>query len=134
MCAVDTADCSASHCCRGVWDVNMAPIVRYDRCVYSGWYLRTSRSGSFGLISVSLYSPFSIPNLDVNTQGPVVGLKARSLLPSCHFELQDSDYISGARRNPELRGPNGAPPGSTLDPMTRVVEFHVVGVGAGALQ
>ena len=77
---------------------------------------------------------FSIPNLDKDVQGPVIGLRARSLMPYCHFELTDSDYISGARRNPELRGPNGAPPGSNLDPMTRVLEFDVVGMGVQAIK
>ena len=57
----------------------------------------------------------------------MLGLKARSLLPYCHFELQDSDYIKGARRNPEMRGPRGAPAGTTLDPNTRVIEFNAVG-------
>ena len=68
-----------------------------------------------------------IPNLEGGKQGPVLGVKARSLLPYCHFELQDSDYIRGARRNPELRGPRGAPAGTTLDPNTRVIEFDAVG-------
>jgi len=67
--------------------------------------------------------------LEEGKQGPVIGLTAKSLMPYCHFELQDSDYIRSARRNPELRGPGGAPPGTTLDPSTRVVEFRTVGVG-----
>ena len=73
----------------------------------------------------------SIPNLEDKQglrQGPVIGLKARSLLPYCHFELEDSDYIRSARRNPELRGPRGAPAGTTLDPNTRVIEFKNIGV------
>ena len=49
-------------------------------------------------------------------------------MPYCHFELEDSDYITSARRNPEMRGPGGAPPGSTLDPNTRVIEFETAGV------
>ncbi|XP_074644164.1 hydrocephalus-inducing protein homolog [Tubulanus polymorphus] len=71
----------------------------------------------------------TIPNLEEGQQGPVIGLHGRSLLPYCHFELEDSDYISGARRNPELRGPNGSPPGAMLDPNTRVIEFEAIGVG-----
>jgi len=70
-----------------------------------------------------------IPNLEKSQQGPAVGLKGKSLMPYCHFELEDSDYISSARRNPEMRGPGGAHPGSTLDPNTRVIEFNHVGVG-----
>ncbi|XP_067905917.1 hydrocephalus-inducing protein homolog [Heterodontus francisci] len=70
----------------------------------------------------------SIPNLKEQPQGPVISVKGRSLLPYCHFELEDSNYISSNRRNPELSGPRGAPPGVTLDPNTRVIEFQAVGV------
>ncbi|KAL3860158.1 hypothetical protein ACJMK2_010318 [Sinanodonta woodiana] len=70
----------------------------------------------------------TVPNLEKGEQGPVVGLKGKSLMPYCHFELEDSDYIASARRNPEMRGPGGAPPGTTLDPNTKVIEFECVGV------
>ena len=76
----------------------------------------------------------SVPNLEGGKQGPTIAVKARSLMPYCHFELEDSDYISSARRNPELRGPGGAPPGTTLDPNTRVIEFQTVGVGVKNLK
>ncbi|XP_066569678.1 hydrocephalus-inducing protein homolog [Amia ocellicauda] len=69
----------------------------------------------------------SIPNLK-DEQGPTMAVSGRSLLPFCHFDLEDSDYISSSRRNPELRGPHGAPPRVTLDPNTRVIEFHSVGI------
>ena len=71
---------------------------------------------------------FSIPNLEEGKEGPVITVLGRSLLPYCHFDLEDSDYLRSARRNPELRGPNGAPPGTTLDPNTRVIEFNTVGM------
>ncbi|CAD5117498.1 DgyrCDS6267 [Dimorphilus gyrociliatus] len=71
----------------------------------------------------------SIPNLEVGKFGPVVGLRARSLMPYIHFELEDSDYIKAARRDPKLRGPNDAPAGTTLDPNTRVIEYNVIGLG-----
>ena len=67
-------------------------------------------------------------------QGPTILVKGKSLMPYCHFELVDSDYITSARRNPELRGPGGAPPGTTLDPNTRVIEFEAVGVGVRAVR
>ncbi|KAM4722980.1 hydrocephalus-inducing protein homolog [Rhinophrynus dorsalis] len=70
----------------------------------------------------------SIPNLSKEQQAPVLLVKGRSILPYCHFQLEDSDYITQGRRNPELRGPNGAPSGTTLDPNTRVIEFTSVGV------
>ncbi|XP_078527074.1 hydrocephalus-inducing protein homolog isoform X2 [Lissotriton helveticus] len=70
----------------------------------------------------------SIPNLMAQQQGPVLAVKGKSIMPYCHFELEDSDYISQSRRNPDQRGPRGAPPGATLDSNTRVIEFSAVGV------
>ncbi|XP_049928998.1 hydrocephalus-inducing protein homolog isoform X2 [Epinephelus moara] len=61
----------------------------------------------------------SIPNLQDGDQSPCISVCGRSLLPHCHFDLEDSDYISGNRRNPEFRG--------SLDPNTRLIEFNAVG-------
>ncbi|XP_074670186.1 hydrocephalus-inducing protein homolog [Strix aluco] len=66
----------------------------------------------------------SIPNLRPNQKGPEVAVKGRSLMSLCHFELEDSDYITAKRRVPELQGPKGA----TLDLNTRVIEFEAIGV------
>nr|KAF6318524.1 HYDIN axonemal central pair apparatus protein [Pipistrellus kuhlii] len=71
-----------------------------------------------------------IPNLAPGVQGPVLTAKGRSFLPICHFELKESDYITGHRRNPDLRGPGGGP----LDPNTRVIEFTCVGIGGKNLR
>lgn len=68
----------------------------------------------------------SIPNLEPGSRGSVVGMRARSLMPYCHFELEDSDYIRSGRRNPDLPGPPGA---SALDPNTRCIEFVSTGIG-----
>ncbi|XP_055892829.1 hydrocephalus-inducing protein homolog isoform X5 [Biomphalaria glabrata] len=65
----------------------------------------------------------SIPHMDKGSHGPVIGLKGRSLMPYCHFELEDSDYISRSRSN--LDGTQSAP----IDPSTRVIEFSVCGSG-----
>jgi hydrocephalus-inducing protein len=75
----------------------------------------------------------SIPNLK-DEQSPTMVVCGRSLLPYCHFHLEDSDYISGNRRNPELRGPHGALPRAPLDPNTRVIEFRSVGIGSSILR
>ncbi|XP_062817752.1 hydrocephalus-inducing protein homolog isoform X1 [Anolis carolinensis] len=66
----------------------------------------------------------SILNLKAEEVGPVVTVKGKGLLPYCHFDLEDSDYITAKRRNPELRGPGGA----GLAPDTKVIEFTSVGV------
>ncbi|XP_036605974.1 hydrocephalus-inducing protein homolog [Trichosurus vulpecula] len=71
-----------------------------------------------------------IPNLVPGAQGLMVAVKGKSLLPYCHFDLNESDYISNHRRNPDLNGPNGRP----LDPNTRVIEFASVGVGTKNIQ
>ncbi|XP_053127193.1 hydrocephalus-inducing protein homolog isoform X2 [Hemicordylus capensis] len=66
----------------------------------------------------------SISNLKPDEEGPVVAVKGKSLMPYCHFDLEDSDYITASRRAPDLRGPGGAP----VDPSTKVIEFTSVGV------
>nr|XP_014334844.1 PREDICTED: hydrocephalus-inducing protein homolog [Bos mutus] len=71
-----------------------------------------------------------IPNLPPGEHGPVLSAKGRSSLPICHFDLKDSDYIIGHRRNPDLRGPSGG----ALDPNTRVIEFTSVGIGGKNLR
>ena len=63
-----------------------------------------------------------------NKEGPTISVEARGLMPYCHFELEDSDYISSVRRNPEMCGPKGAPAGTTIDPNTKVIEFLNVGI------
>ncbi|XP_029009061.1 hydrocephalus-inducing protein homolog isoform X2 [Betta splendens] len=62
----------------------------------------------------------SIPNLQEGDQAPSISVCGHSLLPYCHFDLEESDYISGNRRNPEFR--------ASLDPQTRVIEFNAVGL------
>ncbi|XP_069757040.1 hydrocephalus-inducing protein homolog [Narcine bancroftii] len=69
-----------------------------------------------------------ILNLKAGLQDQNIAVQGRSLLPYCHFELEDSNYISSHRRNRELSGPWGTHPGVTLDPNTRVIEFQAVGL------
>ncbi|XP_073911808.1 hydrocephalus-inducing protein homolog [Castor canadensis] len=71
-----------------------------------------------------------IPNLPPGQQCPVLVAKGRSILPFCHFDLKESDYISGHRRNPELQGSGIGP----LDSNTRVIEFISVGIGGKNLR
>lgn len=66
----------------------------------------------------------SMPNLKLDEEGPIVAVKGKSLLPYCHFELEDSDYITANRRNSDLRVPGGM----SLDPQMKVIEFTSVGV------
>ncbi|XP_049580395.1 hydrocephalus-inducing protein homolog [Syngnathus scovelli] len=62
----------------------------------------------------------SISNLRAGTQGPSISFCGRSILPHCHFDLEDSDYISGSRRNPRFR--------TYLEPDIRVMECKTLGL------
>ncbi|ESO12294.1 hypothetical protein HELRODRAFT_187825 [Helobdella robusta] len=77
----------------------------------------------------------SMNNLAPGMGGPTVQLKGRCLLPYCHFlDFEESDYLTGSRRNPDLLAPFIIPSfRKTLsevaaDPTTKVTEFHAVGV------
>jgi hydrocephalus-inducing protein len=70
----------------------------------------------------------NIPNTEDGKVGAMIAVKGRGLLPYCHFELEESDYITSGRRNPDLPGPAGAASGLGLDPMTKVIEFNCVGL------
>ncbi|XP_034444093.1 hydrocephalus-inducing protein homolog [Hippoglossus hippoglossus] len=62
----------------------------------------------------------SIPNLQEEDQAPCIPVCGRSLQPHCHFDLEDSDYVTGNHRNPEFR--------DSLDPDIRILEFNAVGL------
>ncbi|XP_077372587.1 hydrocephalus-inducing protein homolog [Festucalex cinctus] len=62
----------------------------------------------------------SIPNLRAGAQGPTISFSGRSILPHCHFDLENSDYITGSRRNPEFR--------TYLEPNIKVVECKTLGL------
>ncbi|XP_062469968.1 hydrocephalus-inducing protein-like [Pezoporus occidentalis] len=66
----------------------------------------------------------SIPNLTPNQKCPEVAVKGKSLMTNCHFELEDSDYLTANRRNPKLPDPKE----TVLDHNTRVIEFVAIGV------
>jgi hydrocephalus-inducing protein len=75
---------------------------------------------------------FSIPNLETGKVGPVVAVRGRSILPFCHFELEESDYLTSGRRRIDLLINNGSTqaPNTFIDRQTRVIEFKSVGVGS----
>ncbi|XP_028813720.1 hydrocephalus-inducing protein homolog [Denticeps clupeoides] len=74
----------------------------------------------------------SIPNVK-DGEGLSIQMSGHSLLPYCHFHLEDSDYIQRNRRNPEIQGPHGDP-NRLLDPSTRVIEFSCAGIGVPTLR
>lgn len=75
---------------------------------------------------------FSIPNLETGKAGPVVAVRGRSILPFCHFELEESDYLTSGRRRMDLLINNGSTqaPSAFVDRQTRVIEFKAIGIGS----
>jgi hypothetical protein len=86
----------------------------------------------FSLIILLSSVLFSIPNLETGKPGPVVAVRGRSLLPFCHFELEESDYLTSGRRRVDLLINNNSanPPTTFIDRQTRVIEFKAVGTGS----
>lgn len=71
-----------------------------------------------------------IENLHPELAELSIPVAARSLLPYCHFDVEESDYVTAGRRDPTLSGPlGGEPEDPALWENIRVIEFKVVGVG-----
>ncbi|XP_018048361.1 PREDICTED: hydrocephalus-inducing protein [Atta colombica] len=63
---------------------------------------------------------------------PIIG---RSLLPYCHFDISESDYLSSGRRDMKLPGPIGyQPDDNSLPEGTRVIELDVIGISGSHLK
>lgn len=71
-----------------------------------------------------------IENIERNKANLTIPVVGRSLLPYCHFDIQESDYVTSGRRDAKLPGPVGY---EIEDPSLwqniRVIEFKVVGTG-----
>lgn len=65
-------------------------------------------------------------NLSKELKNLVIKVGGSSQRPFCHFELEESDYLSSERRNSEISAANGVP--ASLEPSTRVIEFKSCGV------
>ena len=74
--------------------------------------------------------PSSIPHLDGSLSPLVVTVAGTSLMPYCHFELEESDYLTSGRRVVETRPLQpGAPTPAPRDISTKVIEFNSCGLG-----
>ena len=74
--------------------------------------------------------PSSIPHLDSSLSLLVVKVTGTSLMPYCHFELEESDYLTSGRRVAETHPLQpGAPTPAPRDISTKVIEFHSCGLG-----
>jgi len=67
----------------------------------------------------------SIPNLDSQESAPLIDVTGTGIMPYCHFELENSDYLSRIRLSSENR-PSSA---MSLPPDTKVIEFKTFGIG-----
>jgi hypothetical protein len=72
---------------------------------------------------------FSVKNLPPDVIRPVVKLTARGMMPYCHLDIPESNYLTSGLRDYTRPGPVGYPPGIQLDPGTKVVEMSCLGVG-----
>ena len=68
----------------------------------------------------------NIPNMAKEQTPPQIQVHGASLRPFCHFELEDSDYITNERRNPDRIVSEGIP--AALEANTKVIEFSSCGV------
>ncbi|XP_011879966.1 PREDICTED: hydrocephalus-inducing protein-like [Vollenhovia emeryi] len=76
------------------------------------------------------YLACKMENLDPELPELVIPIVGRSLLPYCHFDLPESDYLLGDRRDAKLPGPIGCQPDdNSLPEGTRVIELDVIGIG-----
>ncbi|XP_036144321.1 LOW QUALITY PROTEIN: hydrocephalus-inducing protein [Monomorium pharaonis] len=76
------------------------------------------------------YLACKMENLDPELPELVIPIVGRSLLPYCHFDIPESDYLSGDRRDTKLPGPIGyQPDDNSLPEGTRVIELDVIGIG-----
>lgn len=80
--------------------------------------------------SVSVYPVNRMENLDPELPELVILIVGRSLLPYCHFDIPESDYLFGDRRDTKLPGPIGYQSNDNSVPEnTRVIELDVIGIG-----
>ncbi len=70
--------------------------------------------------------------METGKPGPVIAVRGRSILPFCHFELEESDYLTSGRRRIDLLINNGSlqAPTTSIDRQTRVIEFKAIGIGS----
>ncbi|XP_043285632.1 hydrocephalus-inducing protein homolog [Venturia canescens] len=91
----------------------------------------------FSPLDVFDYKAFlicQIENLNPNLERPKILATGRSLLPYCHFDVEESDYLTSGRRKqnlPSLVELGGGDANELIEDFSnpRVVEFRAVGTG-----
>ncbi|KAJ3416712.1 hypothetical protein HDV05_000542 [Chytridiales sp. JEL 0842] len=111
--------------------------VEQDECPFSVVPAQGSIDPGENLIVTMRFSPQEdgayshtlvchMQNLAKDCKPLAIKVLGTSLRPFCHFELEESDYITSERRNPDLGNFNGVP--TVLPPNTKVIEFGSCGV------
>lgn len=72
---------------------------------------------------------FRVPNLHPECKPPQILIAASSVMPFCHFNIPESDYLESGRRDYSRPGPIGCAPGLPLSPDTKTIEIKVLGIG-----
>ncbi|XP_018395325.1 PREDICTED: hydrocephalus-inducing protein [Cyphomyrmex costatus] len=81
------------------------------------------------------YLTCKMKNLDPELPELTIPIVGRSLLPYCHFDIPENDYLSGNRRDMKLPGPIGyQPDDNSLPEGTRVIELDVIGIGGSHIK
>lgn len=74
-------------------------------------------------------------NLDPELPELIIPIVGRSLLPYCHFDIPESDYLSDDRRDMKLPGPIGyQSDDNSLPEGTRVIVLDVIGIGGSHIK
>lgn len=71
---------------------------------------------------------FRVDNTHPDQPVPEILVTARSIMPYCHFDIPESDYIQSGRRDFSRPGPIGVGPGMPLDPQIKTIEIKVLGI------
>lgn len=91
------------------------------------------RAGQYrALLQAHLPNCQSGPNATEATH--TITLTGLAEQPFVHFDLHNSDYLTGNRRDPDLPGPAGLDESQLLDSTTRVIELSSVGVGTRCIR
>ncbi|XP_018307393.1 hydrocephalus-inducing protein homolog [Mycetomoellerius zeteki] len=81
------------------------------------------------------YLACKMENLDPELPELIIPIVGRSLLPYCHFDIPESDYLSDDRRDMKLPGPIGyQSDDNSLPEGTRVIVLDVIGIGGSHIK
>eukprot|EP00731_Ephydatia_muelleri_P026704 Em0018g804a len=87
----------------------------------------TVRFSPLDLVDMQCMFRCNVPHLDQSCRPLDLKVQGLSLMPYCHFELEENNYLT--MRQAETRGGLETRTGPAIDSATRVIEFHSRGIG-----